>query len=116
MPVRLEATVRGVVQGVGFRYFVIGLVRGTSVTGWVANGGAGERFQGVQWNGTSIWTGNVTTAVIDRSSNPLTLASAQSGTLTADFQRNVVGDNVTIKYDYKIGGVSGSCTFTKLIP
>lgn len=42
MPVRLEATVRGVVQGVGFRYFVIGLVRGTSVTGWVANGGAGE--------------------------------------------------------------------------
>lgn len=42
MPVRLEATVRGVVQGVGFRYFVIQLVRGTSATGWVANGEAGE--------------------------------------------------------------------------
>ena len=42
MPVRLEATVRGVVQGVGFRYFVLQLIRGTTVTGWVANGGAGE--------------------------------------------------------------------------
>ena len=42
MPVRLEATVRGVVQGVGFRYFVIQLVQETSVTGWVANGRAGE--------------------------------------------------------------------------
>ncbi|MEO8470341.1 MAG: acylphosphatase [Chloroflexota bacterium] len=42
MPVRLEATIRGVVQGVGFRYFVFELARRTSVTGWVANGGAGE--------------------------------------------------------------------------
>lgn len=42
MPVRLEATIRGVVQGVGFRYFVIQLVRNTSVTGWVANVGTGE--------------------------------------------------------------------------
>lgn len=41
MPVRLEATVRGVVQGVGFRYFVMQLVRGRPVTGWVANGGGG---------------------------------------------------------------------------
>ena len=40
MPVRLEATIRGVVQGVGFRYFVFELVRETSVTGWVAKGGA----------------------------------------------------------------------------
>lgn len=40
--VRLEATVRGVVQGVGFRYFVVQLVSGTGVTGWVANGRAGE--------------------------------------------------------------------------
>ncbi|MES2210629.1 MAG: acylphosphatase [Chloroflexota bacterium] len=42
MDVRLEVTVRGVVQGVGFRYFVVQLVRGTGITGWVANGGRGE--------------------------------------------------------------------------
>ena len=42
MPVRLEATVRGVVQGVGFRFFVVQLVQETSVTGWVANGRTGE--------------------------------------------------------------------------
>ncbi len=41
MPVRLDATVRGVVQGVGFRYFVMQLVRGRPVTGWVANGEGG---------------------------------------------------------------------------
>lgn len=41
MPVRLEATIRGVVQGVGFRYFVMQLMRGRPVTGWVANGGGG---------------------------------------------------------------------------
>lgn len=42
MNVRLEVTVRGVVQGVGFRYFVIRRVRGTAITGWVANGSQGE--------------------------------------------------------------------------
>ena len=42
MPVRLEVTVRGVVQGVGFRYFVMQLVRSEPVTGWVANGRSGE--------------------------------------------------------------------------
>ena len=42
MNVRLEVTVRGVVQGVGFRYFVMRLVRGTAITGWVANGSRGE--------------------------------------------------------------------------
>lgn len=77
-----------------------------------ANGSAGEKYQNVQWNGTSIWTGNATTAVIDRSTSPLSLASAQTGTLTADFSRSAVLDNVTIQYDYKIGGVSGSCSFT----
>lgn len=42
MPIRLEATVHGVVQGVGFRYFVMRLVQGTGMTGWVANGRTGE--------------------------------------------------------------------------
>jgi acylphosphatase len=34
---RLEATVRGRVQGVGFRYFVIHRALDLDLTGWVAN-------------------------------------------------------------------------------
>lgn len=34
---RFEAVVRGVVQGVGFRYFVMRRARRLDVTGWVAN-------------------------------------------------------------------------------
>jgi acylphosphatase len=34
---RLEAVVRGRVQGVGFRYFVLGLGSRASLKGWVAN-------------------------------------------------------------------------------
>ncbi len=42
--VRLDATVRGRVQGVGFRYFVIREAFRLGVTGWVANeGGASVR-------------------------------------------------------------------------
>lgn len=40
--VRLDATVRGVVQGVGFRMFVVEKARGTGLTGWVANERSGE--------------------------------------------------------------------------
>jgi acylphosphatase len=35
---RLEATVHGRVQGVGFRYFVIREAMDLELTGWVANG------------------------------------------------------------------------------
>ena len=35
--VRLEATVRGVVQGVGFRWFVMREAQRRELTGWVAN-------------------------------------------------------------------------------
>ena len=35
--VRLEASVRGVVQGVGFRWFVMREARSRNLTGWVAN-------------------------------------------------------------------------------
>jgi acylphosphatase len=34
---RLEATVRGTVQGVGFRWFVVRHARRLEVAGWVAN-------------------------------------------------------------------------------
>ncbi len=35
--VRLRAIVRGCVQGVGFRYFVLDRVSGTGLRGWVRN-------------------------------------------------------------------------------
>jgi acylphosphatase len=38
---RLEATIRGRVQGVGFRYFVVRRAVELGVTGWVANGADG---------------------------------------------------------------------------
>jgi len=41
-PERLEATVRGRVQGVGFRYFVLREAMDLSVSGWVANGPDGS--------------------------------------------------------------------------
>ena len=36
-PVRLEATIRGVVQGVGYRWFVMREAQRHELTGWVAN-------------------------------------------------------------------------------
>lgn len=36
-PARLEATVVGRVQGVGFRYFVVLHARSLGLTGWVSN-------------------------------------------------------------------------------
>lgn len=36
-PARLEAVVRGHVQGVGYRYFVIRTAMGLGLRGWVAN-------------------------------------------------------------------------------
>ena len=41
-PERLEAVVRGRVQGVGFRYFVVRRARTLGLTGWVANEGDGS--------------------------------------------------------------------------
>lgn len=41
-PARLEATVRGRVQGVGFRYFVVRRAIELGVVGWVANAADGS--------------------------------------------------------------------------
>lgn len=41
-PARLEATVRGRVQGVGFRYFVVRRAMGLGLVGWVANAADGS--------------------------------------------------------------------------
>lgn len=41
-PARLEAVVRGRVQGVGFRFFVAGRAAALGVRGWVANGPDGS--------------------------------------------------------------------------
>jgi acylphosphatase len=39
---RLDATIRGRVQGVGFRYFVLRRAMDLELTGWVANGPDGS--------------------------------------------------------------------------
>ncbi len=77
-----------------------------------ASGGQQERFTSLQWNGTSLWTGNARTHFVDRSTDPLLLGSGGTAELTMDFNRNVVGDNVTVTYEYRIGGSAGTCTFT----
>ena len=43
-PARLEATVMGRVQGVGFRYFIVSKATRLGLTGWVSN----EQHGGVQ--------------------------------------------------------------------
>jgi acylphosphatase len=45
---RLEVTVRGRVQGVGFRYFVLREAMDLALTGWVANGPDGTLRCGVE--------------------------------------------------------------------
>jgi acylphosphatase len=40
--VRLQATVRGYVQAVGFRYFVLTRAQGSGIRGWVRNRGDGS--------------------------------------------------------------------------
>jgi acylphosphatase len=46
MDVRLDATAHGVVQGVGFRVFVVDAARRLGIAGWVANERGGVRVVG----------------------------------------------------------------------
>jgi hypothetical protein len=62
------------------------------------------------------WTSSKTTDTFDTTSSPAVLGAGQSGILTMTFQRSVSGDNVTVTYDYKIGGAAGQCTFTMRMP
>ena len=39
---RLHAIVKGMVQGVGFRYFVLEITSGAEITGWVRNTMSGD--------------------------------------------------------------------------
>jgi acylphosphatase len=39
---RLDAVVRGRVQGVGFRVYALGVARGLGLAGWVANDASGS--------------------------------------------------------------------------
>lgn len=54
--VRLDATIRGRVQGVGFRYFVLRLADELGLTGWVAN----------EYDGSVRTVAEGTEAAIDR--------------------------------------------------
>lgn len=45
MPQRLQAIVRGRVQMVGFRYFVLNRAERLGLTGWVRNGDDGETVE-----------------------------------------------------------------------
>jgi acylphosphatase len=62
--VRLDAVVRGRVQGVGFRYFVIERARDLGLDGWVANEADGSvrcQAEGARSSldalVTALWTG-----------------------------------------------------------
>jgi hypothetical protein len=82
-----------------------------------ANGNQQEKFTTVTWDDPDAaddrsFTTNRTSDTFDMTSSPPVLGTGQSGVLTMDFSRNAVGDSVTVTYEYKIGGVTGTCTFT----
>ncbi len=86
-----------------------------------ANGGPQERFSNVAWDDPDAaddrtWSSNATSATFDTTANPSVLTAGQTGVLIMDFNRAVGGDNVTVTYNYKIAGTSGSCTYTMRIP
>ena len=45
MPTQLQATIRGRVQMVGFRYFVLGQAERLGLTGWVRNSADGQSVE-----------------------------------------------------------------------
>jgi hypothetical protein len=47
--------------------------------------------------------------------SPRIISPLASATVDVQANNSLINDNVTITYNYKIGGASGSCTFTSLI-
>lgn len=86
-----------------------------------ANGNQQERFSTVTWDDPDSvddrsWSSNRTSEIFDVTASPPVLDLSQQGVLTMNFNRNVTGDNVSVTYEYKIGGTTGLCTFTARIP
>lgn len=82
-----------------------------------ASGGPQERFVQVTWDDPDsdddrTWTLNRTSETFDLTANPPVLGIDQQGVLTMNLNRNGTGDNVSVTYEYKIGGTTGYCTFT----
>ena len=72
MHVRAHIVVSGVVQGVGYRYFVMRVARRMELTGWVKNRSTGEveiEVEGprglIESLVKELWTGNAWAAVRD---------------------------------------------------
>jgi len=81
-----------------------------------ANGGPAEKFDTVTWTSAGVnrtWTtSNNATITVDLTANPIVLGPAATATIDSFFTRNAAGDTVTVTYTYKIGGATGSCTFS----
>jgi acylphosphatase len=53
-PVRISATVRGQVQGVGFRWFVVRQAHQLGLVGWVANAADGSVVLEAEGDGSAV--------------------------------------------------------------
>jgi len=77
-----------------------------------SNGQAAEKFDVVKWGTTTIWDGNdAGTIVIDLAANPLVMTYPATQNLNVLLTRDGSGDYFTVKYDYRVGGTPGACTF-----
>jgi hypothetical protein len=77
-----------------------------------ATGGRFERLQSVSWGADVIWSGNKVSETIDLRASPIELAEDGMETLTVEFDRDAAGNNLTVRYSYRIAGSPGECSFT----
>jgi len=97
---RLELTVHGQVQGVGFRPYVYRLARELGLTGWVLNNGQGVRIQ-IQGGGAhldrfvrSVRKGPASMARVDAVNVASVSPQRENGFYIRASSRGVVGTNV----------------------